>query len=334
MSELTPEIIQRGRGADPIEVARRRRANRELQATREKLTSTSGLERAFDYELLRQFAETRRNAAVIMYLLTWIIGGASTVWVSAPFVLMWLALIMLAMSVSVLFTSRYLKLDPATVAVGAWRLRFVVGEFVQGAAWAVLLVALYGSGSPGAQTFLLFLALLITAVTAMLAANVPTAVYSGIAPLSGAILSSIGSLDNVEWLTMAMVAAGGQLYFVILANRLYSPTRGDAGVPGREGRADRRTRAGQGELRRGAPARRGGQPRQVALPGDDEPRAAHAAQRHPRLLRGDEERGARPARRCPPTRNMPTTSIPAASICSTSSTRSSTCRASRRGATS
>jgi two-component system cell cycle sensor histidine kinase PleC len=224
MSELTPEIIQRGRGADPIEVARRRRANRELQATREKLTSTSGLERAFDYELLRQFAETRRNAAVIMYLLTWIIGGASTVWVSAPFVLMWLALIMLAMSVSVLFTTRYLKLDPATVAVGAWRLRFVIGEFVQGAAWAVLLVALYGSGSPGAQTFLLFLALLITAVTAMLAANVPTAVYFGIAPLSGAILSSIGSLNNVEWLTMATVAAGGQLYFAILANRLYSST--------------------------------------------------------------------------------------------------------------
>ncbi|WP_406856924.1 ATP-binding protein [Alsobacter sp. KACC 23698] len=224
MSELTPEIIQRGRGADPIEVARRRRANRELQATREKLTSTSGLERAFDYEILRQFAETRRNAVVVMYLLTGIIGAAATVWVSAPLVLMWMALIMIAMSVSFVFTSRYLKLEPTTVAVGAWRLRFVIGEFVQGAAWAVLLVALYQSGAQGAQTFLLFLALLITAVTAMLAANVPAAVYFGIAPLSGAILSSIGSLHNYEWLTMAMVAAGGQLYFAILANRLYSST--------------------------------------------------------------------------------------------------------------
>ena len=60
----------------------------------------------------------------------------------------------------------------------------------------------------------------------------------------------------------------------------------------REGRADRRARDGEIDVGRSPPPRRGGQPRQVALPRLDEPRAAHAAQRHPRLLRGDGQRGA------------------------------------------
>ena len=86
-------------------------------------------------------------------------------------------------------------------------------------------------------------------------------------------------------------------------------------VPGGEGRADRRAGAGQIQFRRGAPARRERQSRQIALSGDDEPRIAHAAQRDPRLFRSDEGRAVRRRTPAPPTRNMPATSIPAASIC-------------------
>ena len=58
-----------------------------------------------------------------------------------------------------------------------------------------------------------------------------------------------------------------------------------ARISRREGRSDRRARAGQGDLRRGAAPRRGSQSRQVALPRHHEPRAAHPAQCHSRLLR-------------------------------------------------
>ena len=63
-------------------------------------------------------------------------------------------------------------------------------------------------------------------------------------------------------------------------------------VPHREGRIDRRARDRQVDVGRSAIARRGSQPRQVAFSGLDEPRAEDAAQRHPRLLRGDVQRGA------------------------------------------
>ena len=109
---------------------------------------------------------------------------------------------------------------------------------------------------------------------------------------------------------------------------------GDAGSARRKGRADRRARTGQGDLRRGAASRRIRQRRQVALPGADEPRAANAAERDPRLFRGDEERNFRRRMRCRSTRNIPPTSTIPACTCSTSSTRFSTCRGSRPAATS
>ena len=51
------------------------------------------------------------------------------------------------------------------------------------------------------------------------------------------------------------------------------------------------------EIRRGKDPRRGGQPGQVEIPRQYEPRAAHAAQRHHRLFRDHGVRHVRPARR-------------------------------------
>ena len=71
---------------------------------------------------------------------------------------------------------------------------------------------------------------------------------------------------------------------------------GDAGGARRKRRPDRRARTGESDFRRGAAARGSRQHLQVALPRADEPRIAHAAQRHPRLLRSDEDRSVRRAR--------------------------------------
>ena len=56
--------MQRGRGPDPTAVARRKLVTREVKSVRERLTSSTGLERAFDNELLRVFAEYRMNGSV------------------------------------------------------------------------------------------------------------------------------------------------------------------------------------------------------------------------------------------------------------------------------
>ena len=79
--------------------------------------------------------------------------------------------------------------------------------------------------------------------------------------------------------------------------------------------------------------RRGGQPGEVRIPRQYEPRAAHAAQRHHRLLaRSWKAANVRPARLRQISRILRATSTAAASTCSTSSTTFSTCRRSRPAA--
>jgi two-component system cell cycle sensor histidine kinase PleC len=224
MTELTPEIIQRGRGADPEAVAQRRRATRELRALREKLTSTTGLERAFDQELLRLFAETHRNASTLLLLLAIAIGAASSIWLDLARVMIWLTVVSTSTSLMLVVCRRFLSRKPDDRTVASWRRRFVLAELVQGMSWAFLLNMLLSMQADAARTFLLFVALLITAVTVMLASSIPLAVYAGILPLTAVIAGYLIPSDNIEWVTMTLMAGGGQLYFLVLANKLYSTT--------------------------------------------------------------------------------------------------------------
>ena len=223
MTELTPEIISRGRGADPQEAARRRRAAWELRAVREKLTSTTGLARAFDYEILRTFAETRRNAATTMFLMVLVMAGASSVWIHTASVLVWLTVTTTSLSLMLLLCHRFLVVAPSG-SLRTWRRSFVLAEIVEGLSWALLLHWLLLSDSPSVRTFVLFVGLLVTAVHAMLAYNVPVAVYVGIVPMTLVVAAHLLPGNEIEWLTMCLMAGGGQFYFVVLANRLYSTT--------------------------------------------------------------------------------------------------------------
>ncbi|RZK93153.1 MAG: sensor histidine kinase, partial [Methylobacterium sp.] len=80
MTDLTAEMIQRGRGPSAQEAARRRDVARDMRSARERLTSTSGLERAFDYELVRVYAQYRAGAAIPLALLGLAVAGIAALW--------------------------------------------------------------------------------------------------------------------------------------------------------------------------------------------------------------------------------------------------------------
>ena len=56
MSEVTAEMIERGRGPDVAVLARRRKTASKVREVRERLTSSGTGHRAFDIELLRIYA--------------------------------------------------------------------------------------------------------------------------------------------------------------------------------------------------------------------------------------------------------------------------------------
>lgn len=83
MTEVTAEMIERGRGADPKVAAERRRLAIKIREAREKLTSTETGHRAFDVQLLQLFAEGRKSSGLVMLAFTLAIATTTTAWIPA-----------------------------------------------------------------------------------------------------------------------------------------------------------------------------------------------------------------------------------------------------------
>jgi two-component system cell cycle sensor histidine kinase PleC len=222
MSELTAQIIERGRGADREGLTRRRQIAQDVRAAREKLTSSSGLERAFDYELVRLFAEYRLGASVLLVVLTLATAAAATFWVPVGLVAIGCALVLFALTGMAALSHHFRKLKQEDVSLAVWRRRFVAGELVHGATWAVVVQGLFQVQAWGTHSFILFVLLMISAVTSMLAATIPLAVYMGLAPLTAAVMVFVWVSRGVEAVLLALMVMSAQVFFVFLARHLYA----------------------------------------------------------------------------------------------------------------
>ena len=76
----------------------------------------------------------------------------------------------------------------------------------------------------GAGTFMLFVMLLVVAVSSMLASSLPIAVFAATAPVTTAVALDFVLLGGVHDYILAAMALTAQGYFALLAHRLYSTT--------------------------------------------------------------------------------------------------------------
>jgi two-component system cell cycle sensor histidine kinase PleC len=223
MSQLTPELILRGRGGiDPALLKKRRIEQRELNMLREKLTSSSGLERAFDLELLRMFATNWLNATVagLLFLITAV--GLSSFWLPFEQVVVAAFLVAAGLGMTLSLARSFLPKASEGADLGQWRFLFAVGQIVLGTGWAVLVFWLTSAEASGAHTLGLVLVLAASALSAMLGAALPNAVRLGHLPFFIAIIVLVSFDPSVAATTLALVATGALFFFAYLAGRLYA----------------------------------------------------------------------------------------------------------------
>src|SRR5215475_5611404 len=165
-----PEVVQLP--AEPkttAPVSSRRAAAQRVREARDRLTSTSGTRPAFDRELLRQYAQTRVSASYVVMLLvaaTGLLFGFSMEPISAA---AWTCG-MLCIHAGIMRTCvRFLS----ETATKKWRTRFVLLDLLYGLGWMAILV--HPALSAISDTVMMFLMLLVIAVSSMLAANLPIA---------------------------------------------------------------------------------------------------------------------------------------------------------------
>jgi len=193
---------------------KRRLAAQYVREARDRLTSSSGTRPAFDYELLRQYAQNRLSASLVILLLVATIGFLSSLWTGAVAAGTWTASVLVIHAVMVSKCRQFLELPMAETAAHSWRLRFIMLDLFYGLAWMFILINPVG-GDESSSTFMLFVMLLVVAVSSMLASSLPMAVFAATFPVTAAV-----ALDFV--LQGSLRTAQG--YFAVLAYRLYSTT--------------------------------------------------------------------------------------------------------------
>src|SRR5665213_1228617 len=206
--------------ASPV---KRRLAAQYVREARDRLTSSSGTRPAFDYELLRQYAQNRLSASLVILLLVATIGFLSSLWTGAVAAGAWTASVLVIHWVVITKCRQLLALPMSDVDYRTWRLRFVMLDLFYGLAWMFILIHPVGTDE-SSGTFMLFVMLLVVAVSSMLASSLPMAVFAATFPVTAAIALDFilqGTLRNYILAIMAVTAQG---YFAVLAYRLYSTT--------------------------------------------------------------------------------------------------------------
>ena len=137
-------------------------------------------------------------------------------------------------------------------------------DLFYGLAWMYILIHPVGADE-GSSTFMLFVMLLVVAVSSMLASSLPMAVFAATVPVTFAVALNFALQGDLHNYILAIMAVAAQGYFTLLAHRLYS-----AALATLVARAEKDALIGELEqakvdFRRGAPARRGRQHRQVAV---------------------------------------------------------------------
>jgi two-component system cell cycle sensor histidine kinase PleC len=218
-----PEVVQLPAEPPAAPSASSRRASAQrVREARDRLTSTSGTRPAFDQELVRQYAQTRLSASYVVMLLVVATGFLFGVWMQPVSAAAWTVGMLCIHGAIMRACSRFLA-EPSSLAVTKkWRTRFVLLDLLYGLGWmAILIHPALGAVS---DTVMMFLMLLVIAVSSMLAANLPIAALAATVPITVAIALNFvlsGTFGNYVLAAFALAAEG---YFALLAHRLHSTT--------------------------------------------------------------------------------------------------------------
>jgi len=204
-------------------VSNRRAAAQRVREARDRLTSTSGTRPAFDRELLRQHAQTRISASYVVMLLVVATGLLFGFWMHPVSAAAWTCGMLCIHAAIIRNCLRFLGEPASLTATRKWRTRFVLLDLLYGLCWTAILTH-PASIDAVSNTLMMFLMLLVIAVSSMLAASLPIAALAATVPVTSAIALNFalsGTFDHYVLAVLALIAEG---YFALLARRLHSTT--------------------------------------------------------------------------------------------------------------
>src|SRR5262249_38954171 len=150
------------------------------------------------------------SASLVILLLVGTIGLLLSLWIGPVISGVWTAGTLIIHLVIVRMCRRFLDEAPGTANIHSLRLPFILVDLFFGVAWTFMLIHPIGVDEQSG-TFMLFVMLLLVAVSSMLASSLPVAVFALTLPVTVAITLDFalgGTLRDYILAIMALTAEG------------------------------------------------------------------------------------------------------------------------------
>ena len=224
MEQVTAEMIERGRGAQPTRGLSRRKMQFQVSATRDKLASHNGESLAYDIEMLRIFSTSQIK--VLPAIATFVIVVALSTYptLSPPAIIAWCVFQLSSIALIYGFAYVFQRSCDKLTSVSHWQHRFLLAETVQGVAWSTLIWQLLALNQPSSTVFVLLVTITVAAITGMTSASLPFSVFATFMPMIAAIMAFRPPDESLRALVQPTLAVAGLVYFVFVARRLHATT--------------------------------------------------------------------------------------------------------------
>ena len=206
---------------------RRRNVSRTVRDVRERLDSGTDIKPAWDWELMVEHARLRRSATIWLVGLIFVVSAIGLFWADRVLIGVWAMMMLSVQLVIIVSCRRFLSFERKDVSLKSWRTRFLVFDGLFGFVWSLLFV-LPGVSSLVADVFQFSTVLIVVAVCAMLAANLPAAMFASTLPIT--VVAGLGFLfhRNVTFwpepshhVVFAIMTLTTEIFFVVLGYRLF-----------------------------------------------------------------------------------------------------------------
>lgn len=219
--EIRERMSQAAEWREQAGQRKRNAAISQVREAREKLTSTTGTRATFDIELAGIYAKNRRPAALALMALALCVACVALVWSKPAFVAAWFGALCVLLAINLTMARAFLGQKHASGSIGVWWGRFTAIELVFGLTWSVMVLHLAQIDLDAAKVFVLFVMLLLVAISTMLSATIPAAVYACALPVSAAVIGYYALRGDIVSTSIAALAPLALAYFLVLGRQLF-----------------------------------------------------------------------------------------------------------------
>lgn len=194
--------------------------NRAVFDARQRLTSTTGTRTSYDFEILREYAASRKSSALSMTILLLILGAFASFWVPAYATIIWTVLVITTNLSVVLICSKFLKEQKSRTTAVRWTASFIAGETIYGVAWAM--VALFTLTAGGEELAVVMFAILLMGIgaNAMASRALPYATLMSTLPATLTVSVNLIMFGKPLYYSLAAVSCIAQVFFLIYLKRM------------------------------------------------------------------------------------------------------------------